>query len=240
MKIKNNALALYIFLCISLLASSYSVSAAENGDAPSDILDLLLRIESKVSGFDTLQTDFIQEKDLAVFRDKIIIKGRIYIQKPRKVAWHAEEPVKYSVLITDDFIRQWDEGTDRVQEIPLSKNPVFRLVVDQMTAWFSGQYVQMLDDYKVHVNKQLPLEIVFLPRDSSNVKKIIKNITVTFREDEKYLQKVKFLEVSGDSTTILFRNTVMNVPIEDDMFKVRPEKRTRHDLSETRTSQSAR
>lgn len=240
MKIKKYILALYIFLFISLIAFSCPVSAVENGDEPSDVLDLLLRIESKFSGFDNLQTDFIQEKDLAIFRDKIIIKGRIYLQKPHKIAWHAEEPVKYSVLITDDFIRQWDEGTDRVQEIPLSKNPVFRLIVDQMTAWFSGQYVRLLDEYKVHVNRQQPLEIVFVPRDGSNVKKIIKNITVTFREDERYLKKVKFLEVSGDNTTIFFRNTVMNVPIEDDMFRVRPAKRTGRDFSAIRTSQSAR
>ena len=61
MKIKKYTLALYVFLFISLIASSYPVPAVENGEEPSDILDLLLKIESKVSGFDNLQTDFIQE-----------------------------------------------------------------------------------------------------------------------------------------------------------------------------------
>jgi len=240
MNIKKKSLALYIFIFISLIVISFPVPAAEKEDEPADVLDLLHRIESRVSGFDSLQTDFIQEKDLAVFRNKIMIKGRICLQKPHKLAWHAEEPVKYSVLITDHFIRQWDEGTEEVQEIPLSKNPFFRLIVDQMSAWFYGQYLQLLDDYTVYINQQQPLEIVFVPRDSSSVKKIIENITVAFREDERYLKKVKFLEISGDSTTIFFRNTVINVPIDDDLFSVRPAKTTGRNLSSRGTSQRAR
>lgn len=196
-------------------------AASEEGKPPSDMHDLLLQLEQQVSDFKTLKTDFTQEKDLAVFQNKIIIKGRIYLQKPGIVAWHVDEPLKYSVLITDKLIRQWDEDTNQVQEIPLSKNPMFRVVIDQLTAWFSGRYVQLMDDYTVSARKTHPLEIEFIPRETSNVKKIIKAITITFREDRKYLQKVRFDEVSGDSTTITFSNTEFNVPIKDSDLEVK-------------------
>ncbi len=197
------------------------VTASEEGKLPSDMRDLLLQMEKQGSDFNSLKTDFTQEKNLAVFRNKIIIRGRIYLQKPGTVAWHVDEPLKYSVLITDKLIRQWDEDTNQVQEIPLSKNPMFRVVIDQLTAWFSGRYVQLLDDYTVSVKKTHPLEIEFIPRESSNVKKIIKTITITFREDRKYLQKVQFDEVSGDSTTITFKNTIFNAPINSADLEVK-------------------
>ncbi len=187
----------------------------------SDMRELLLQMEKQGSDFNSLKTDFIQEKNLAVFRNKIIIKGRIYLQKPGTVAWHVDEPLKYSVLITDKLIRQWDEDTNQVQEIPLSKNPMFRVVIDQLTAWFSGRYVQLLDDYTVSAKKTHPLEIEFVPRESGNMKKIIKAITITFREDRKYLQKVQFDEVSGDSTTITFKNTIFNAPIDSTDLEVK-------------------
>ncbi len=200
-------------------------AAAGDGNSPSDIRALMLRIENRVSDFSTLRTDFVQEKDLAIFQNRIIIRGRIYIQKPQRIAWHVDEPVKYSVLITDRVIRQWDEDTDRVQEISLSGNPVFRTVIEQLTAWFSGRYVQLLDEYAATVIRERPLEIEFIPRDTSNVKNIIKSINVTFREDGKYLQKVLFREISGDSTTILFRNTVLNAPLDEKLFRVKPSRK---------------
>jgi len=68
---------------------------------------MLRRLGENVSAFKSLKTNFVQEKDLAIFQNRIIMKGRIYLQKPNRMAWHVDEPVKYSVVITDKSIRQW-------------------------------------------------------------------------------------------------------------------------------------
>ncbi|MEW6599916.1 MAG: outer membrane lipoprotein carrier protein LolA [Nitrospirota bacterium] len=226
---KTLFVSVFILLSVFISQSSYvsgegpmkgaALSAEEKQDA--GVRDLLLKLQNEVSDFDSLKTDFRQEKNLAVFSNKIVIKGRIYLRKPGTVAWHVDEPLKYSVLITDKLIRQWDEDTDRVQEIPLSTNPMFRVVIDQLTAWFSGQYVQLLDEYSVSVRSEHPLQLEFRPRESGNIKKIIKTITVTFREDRKYLQRVQFDEISGDSTIIIFSNTEFNAPMKSSDFEVK-------------------
>jgi outer membrane lipoprotein-sorting protein len=102
-------------------------------DESPDVTDMLRRLGENVSTFKNLKTEFIQEKNLAIFRNKIILKGRIFLQKPDKIAWHVDEPVKYSVVITDKSIRQWDEDTNRVQETALSGNPVFQNMLNQLT-----------------------------------------------------------------------------------------------------------
>ncbi len=231
MKIRKKVFFLYLFLSLSLITLSPSIvkgESAESAAAPSekanpasDIRSLLVRLEKKISDFQSMQTDFIQEKNLAIFRNRIIIKGRIYIRRPHMIAWLVDEPMKYSVLITDKFIRQWDEDTDRVQETAISGNPVFSVVIDQLTAWFSGKYVRLLDDYNVHVKKNHPLEIEFIPRETAAVKKIIRSISVTFREDERYLSKIHFQEAGGDSTTIIFSNTILNAPIDESVFRIK-------------------
>jgi outer membrane lipoprotein-sorting protein len=185
------------------------------------ISELLTRIGEKVSEFKTLKTDFVQEKNLAIFKRKLIMRGRIYLQKPNTIAWHVDKPVKYSVLITDTAIRQWDEDTDQVQEIPFSKNPVFKIVLNQLTTWFSGNYGSLLNDYTVKVMQQQPYVFEFMPKESNFSRKIVKSITVTFREDEKYLEKIKIQEMSGDSTTITFEHTVIDVPIDSRFFEVK-------------------
>lgn len=222
MKIKKKLIGLFLIYLFSTLINIPLLADAEEDKTShaSDISALLHRLEKKVTGFETLKTDFVQERNLAIFQNKIVLKGTIYLQRPHRVVWHVDEPVKYSVLITDEFVRQWDEDTNQVQEMSLSKNPVFRTVLDQLTAWFSGRYVSLLKDYDVQVQQQSPFVLRFVPKETNITKKIIKHITVEFRKDEKYLKQIKFQEISGDSTTIIFKNTMLNAPIDESVFRI--------------------
>src|SRR4030065_2727521 len=121
-----------LFACFLFL---FIPSTPAAGDETADITEMLRRLGENVSAFKSLKTNFVQEKDLAIFQNKIIMKGRIYLQKPNKIAWHVDEPVKYSVVITDKSIRQWDEDTNRAQAIGISGNPIFQNVLNQLTVW---------------------------------------------------------------------------------------------------------
>lgn len=207
-----------LFTCFLFLFASSTLTA---GDEAADVNELLRRLGENVSAFKSLKTNFVQEKDLAIFQNKIVMKGRIYLQKPNRMAWHVDEPVKYSVVITDKSIRQWDEDTNRVQEIGLSGNPVFQNVLNQLTVWFSGDYFSLLKDYNVRILKKSPLSFEFTPKENNIAGKIIKSITIGLREDERYLQQIKILEISGDRTTIIFKDTIFNAPISDPDFEVK-------------------
>ena len=147
------------------------------------------RLGKKVSDFKTLKTDFIQEKEMAMFKEKLVMKGRIYLQKPNKVAWHVDSPVRYSVLITDKLIRQWDEDTNKVQEISLAKNPMFQNVLNQLTVWFSGEYGSLLGSQRRPAGAARSRWCSSSrPAEKNMSRKVIKSITITFRDDQKYLQ----------------------------------------------------
>lgn len=199
----------------------FNADTLRGEDVSSEIHDLLRKLGENVASFQNLKTDFVQEKNLAIFKNKITIKGRIYLQKPNKIAWHVDEPVKYSVVITEKSVRQWDEDTNRVQEIVLSGNPIFQNVLNQLTVWFSGDYVSLLKDYNVRILKKSPLVFEFSPKENNVTGKIIKSISIGFREDERYLQQIKILELSGDSTIIIFKDTIFNAPINNLDFEVK-------------------
>ncbi len=146
MTIVSTALMASLLSVLLLLVAFRSVFAAEaaTGGSRRTWRAFLNDLGKKVSDFTTLKTDFVQEKEMAMFKEKLVMKGRIYLQKPNKVAWHVDSPVRYSVLITDKLIRQWDEDTNKVQEISLAKNPIFQNVLNQLTVWFSGDYGSLL------------------------------------------------------------------------------------------------
>ena len=214
-----------LFMAIAILAPAYPLSAVEPAKGaepqPQDIARYLNDLGKKVSDFKTLKTDFTQEKKMAMFKEKLVMKGRIYLQKPNKIAWHVDSPLRYSVLITDKLIRQWDEDTNQVQEVSLAKNPIFQNVLNQLTVWFSGEYGALIDSNNVRLVKRDPLVVEFVPKENNISKKVIKSITLTFRHDQKYLQQIRIQEVGGDVTTIIFTNSVLNAPLNNANFEVK-------------------
>jgi len=214
--------ALSLSLVISLPALHAGAAEPSKPAAqPADMTAFLKSVGKKASSFKTLKTDFIQEKKMVMFKEKLVLKGRIYLEKPNKIAWHVDSPVRYSVLMTDKFIRQWDEDTNKVQELSLKGNPVFQNVLSQLNVWFSGEYGSLLETNDVKILKNEPLVLEFIPRDNNFSKKIIKGITITFRNDQNYLQQLKIQEKSGDTTTINFMNTVLNSQLDSRNFEVK-------------------
>lgn len=218
--IMNAVLALA--LCLLLRTGTAAAEEGVKGGSPeqADLSAFLNALGKKVSDFKTLKTDFIQEKEMAMFKEKIVLKGRIYIRKPNELAWHVDSPLRYSVLITDKFIRQWDEDTNQVQEVSLAKNPIFQNVLKQLTVWFSGEYGTLLQDNEMRLVTSVPLVIEFKPRETSISKKVIKSIMITFRDDQTYPRQIRIQELTGDVTIIRFTNTQFNAPLDKKSFEV--------------------
>ncbi len=200
---------------------SHAGAADETTPEAAAVSELLGRLGKEVSAVQTIKTAFIQEKRLAVFQNTVVIKGRIYLQKPGRIAWHVDSPIRYSVVISDTSIRQWDEDTNRVQEISLARNPVFQNVLGQLRVWFSGDYGSLLRDYEAQVVQENPYVFRFSPKKENMAAKVIKNIRIEFREDRKYLSRIVITELSGDSTVITFTDTRFDVPFQTQDFEVK-------------------
>ncbi|MBU0477903.1 outer membrane lipoprotein carrier protein LolA [bacterium] len=210
----NKITIILIALCMSLVSlNAYTEQSVE---------DVLSRLEVKMSEIKTLQTDFVQEKKLAIFDREIILKGKIFLKKPDLFAWHTEEPTRYSMVIRDDIISQWDEDIDQVQKVSMKDNPAFQTVVGQMRKWLSGIYMPLLEEYNITVLGQNPVSLKFTPRENTMAYNIINYVRIVFREDERYIHEIYINEKTGDSTLLRFNDTMLNTPIDDAAWEVKP------------------
>ena len=53
---------------------------------------LLAELQKGLAGTTNVQTEFIQEKTLSLLQRKVVIKGRLAIDQPAKLAWQVVHP----------------------------------------------------------------------------------------------------------------------------------------------------
>ena len=184
------------------------------------------RLAEKFSGVKTVQTSFVQEKSLALFDQKMVMKGKIALESNGRFAWRVTEPVRYTLVMTGTKLKQWDEDSAKVQEISMTSNPVFQAVFTQLQCWFSGRFQDLARDFSVSLVKEKPLTLAFVPK-SAAAGKAVKQVTVVLRDDERYVSEIKIEEAGGDETVMTFHDTVLNDvnPIPAATWEAKPDGR---------------
>ncbi len=209
---------------VLILVILFSLASALDGvceEANSNLIKELKLIEEKMSNITTLSTQFIEEKNLALFDQKLLIKGSLYLQKPSSFAWHISSPLKQRIILRGNVVVQWDEDTNQVQKIDLTSNPSFNVITDQMKRWVSGSYLSLVDEYKIEIMQSSPIKLKFTPFENTVVFKVIKSIMILFQKDEKYIDTIDILETSGDSTKFQFLETSLNLKLDSQVWKVK-------------------
>jgi outer membrane lipoprotein-sorting protein len=207
---------------LQIVLTAGLLAADSHAEPPPPVEDTLRTLEKNFAGITNVQTGFVQEKDLAVLSRKMVLKGTIALQNPGRFAWHVETPLKYGLVIADGNLKQWDEDSDRIQQMALSANPVFQVAVGQIQAWFAGRFVDLTKDFEVQPVAQTPLILEFAPRTNSLAHKAVKCVRLTFRDDRRYVTAMCIEEKSGDRTTMTFTNTVLNGPLDPAVWEVKP------------------
>jgi len=206
------------FICLQVV-NSYADKLSTDVDAA------LGNLEKNMSGIQTIQTDFIQEKNLALFKQKIILQGKVFIQKPGLLSWRVFTPMRYSMVINGKTISQWDEDTNQVQQVSLANNPSFQVAIVQMQNWFCGAFRSMQNDYQIVLIKAHPVTLELIPLENAIPHNFIKRVVVLFEDDERYLKEIDIEERNGDSTALKFVGAKINQAIEAKAWNVKADVR---------------
>jgi outer membrane lipoprotein-sorting protein len=188
-------------------------------------MDVIAHIQKQLHGITSVESDFVEEKNLAMMNHTLKISGHIALAKPDRLIWIVREPVKYAVRIEGDEVEQWDEDTNRVDVIHLGGDATFKAVSEQIQAWFLGDYKVLGDSYDVYLTQKQPVSLAFVPNGQSMVSKLIKRIDLKFNADETYIDTMVLRETGGDVTTIHFINSRVNQPISEGTWEMPPNER---------------
>lgn len=200
-------------------AATQSASAKPPEPASNEFLKALQDDLRKVT---SVQSNFKQTKQLAIFNHQVIIRGRFALAKPERLIWIVNSPVKYAVRLIGAELRQWDQDTNKVQTMQMDGQAGFQTASDQLKAWFLGDYSLLTETFDITIRQREPLTLVFTPKADGMAGEFLKRVELTFGKSRQYIQKLVAFEPGGDVTTIEFTDTRINEPVKDSVWDMPP------------------
>lgn len=166
---------------------------------------LLAHYAARMAEVKTLQSDFAEEKHLALLSEPLKSQGRLAFDKTtRQLRWQYQTPFENGFLITQTGVFRL-QG-DKKEAV---KNAMGRMMAAQMLVWLTLDFNSLQKDYQIMLNGQ---EITFVPRSQQN--KAVKQITVLVDDKNPQLvRQVTLQEPGGDFVVWKFSNTRLNQPL---------------------------
>ena len=200
---------------LALLAFILLAAPCAQAGEPSAVFGSL---ERTAGGANTLASDFVQEKHLAIFKTVMTSRGRFAFMKPDRLRWELTAPVASGFVIEGERGRRWHQRTGRSESFQIGQDPVMKLVSDQLFAWARADFGWLAREYRISVLKDAPAALRLEPR-SAVAAGFLHHLLITFSADGRYVKSVEVHEKDGDFTRIRFVNVAVNRPLKADLFQ---------------------
>jgi outer membrane lipoprotein-sorting protein len=213
------AAPLLVFLSSASL-SAEEASVQTDGETQGTGDAGMAEILSNIANFRTLRTKFVQTKHLKSFKKPMVLNGELCLDRPgKRFAWHVEKPLRYSCVIADGKLTQWDEDSGKTVSVPFSKYPMLEMLSDAMTAFASGDLKALEKDFEAAPGKDGA--IVLKPRSERFAASLITEVELSLDDTKTKIVKVRASEKNGDVTELVYSDSVFDSDIPDTLWQAK-------------------
>lgn len=187
------------------------------GDDLDDELRLIFSAQSDVS---SMQSAFVQTKNLSLFDETIESTGTIVIEKPGFYCWTYESPERSIFYIDGKRTGFYLPETGERDEVDLDKSSGLASIIQSITSIITGNLESStLTDFEVSRTSSFNgfPAYVFTPR-TEELQSLFERVTIRFDEHNKLARDLQILENNGDTTDMTFENWLTNIPVDRSML----------------------
>ena len=181
-----------------------------------DIAAFKARLQDASKKTLTVESEFVQEKNLSLLSNKIISKGYFCFKKENKVRWEYIQPYKYLIIINNDKIFIKDQHQKK--QYDSQSNKIFKEINNFMLGCIQGSILNKEKEYKIDFFENDKLYYVKLIPKSEKMKQIMSEIQIYFDKKDLSVSKLKMVEDGGDFTNIEFSNKKLNINVSEEKF----------------------
>ncbi|MCW3467529.1 outer membrane lipoprotein carrier protein LolA [Chitinophaga nivalis] len=205
-------------ICLICCVAGLPVFAQSGFKPVTDLAPLKQQFARAAQNTQSIQCDFVQEKNLSMLSDKIVSKGKFWFKKENKVRMEYQQPSYYLLVINGKDIRIKD--AQRENKVSGKSNKLFeqvnRITVDCVrgTVLDNADFTSAVSENA----RQYRLELVPV---NKVLKTYFKTIVLLVDKQDYSVASITMQEQSGDDTTISFLHKQLNSQIPDAVFSVK-------------------
>lgn len=161
----------------------------------------LAQVRAQVAQVPVLRGEFVQEKQVAGFKNPLRSDGRFLLARDKGVLWTTTAPFPSEIVITQDRILSRQRDGSRRVEVDAKQQPGLRSVNAMMFALMSGDMKALTSTFEV---KSEPVasgwKMTLVPRS----KQLAQAFTSVRLAGDRYVRDVELREANGDLTRLRF------------------------------------
>ena len=183
-----------------------------------DTISLKQKIENMSKVTNSIEADFVQEKNLSMLSEKITSKGHFVFKKENMLRWEYLTPSKYLVVINKEKIIIKDEK--KTNKYDMNSNKVFKEINDIMLSCVQGTIFKSNKFKTIYLENEKGYKLELIPL-IKNMKDTFKKINLYFDKNVTSVAKMEMIENNDDLTSLDFINKRLNVQITETIFSVK-------------------
>ena len=205
-----------IILIIAVLFTGISLQAQYPGYSPvADLLKFKTDFSAATQKTTSIQSDFVQEKNLSMLSEKITSKGKFWFKKESRVRMEYNQPFQYLMILNKDKV--FVKDGQKENKVSTKSNKLFQQINQIMIDCMQGTTLNN-PDFKTRVFENKNNSLVELTPVTKGLKELFKNINVIVDKKDFSVSSIQMQEISGDNTIIRFTNKELNASIADALF----------------------
>ncbi len=206
MKFKNLT---YVFILVTLWPLVMTASAQEDPKQA-----FLARLKEKNKNVQSIESDFIQERTIAMMEEVLRSSGKFYYKKPGMLKWDQQQPSPYYLIISGDHVVRFDgkkkkEMAANSPQVVYFKNFIMGTVDGSL--FESNQFQSTFEERDSET-------IITLHPQHKSMQKRFRSIELIFDSESLMLKKIVIHEPGDDTMVLIFLNQKFNTLKDDSVF----------------------
>jgi outer membrane lipoprotein-sorting protein len=166
----------------------------------------------------SLQCNFTQKKNISVLSEVITSKGKLLFKAENMLRWEYTSPYFYLFILNNDKVFLKNDNSS--QQFDVKSNKLFKEISSLMVNGIRGDKLIDESKYQVQFFENSSQVMVKLFPKNKEMKSLISAIQLYFNKTTYLVNSLDMNEQSGDVTSIVFTDMVLNQQLSDEKFTV--------------------
>lgn len=213
MKIADNIYALLFFTLFST-----HQNFAQSFVPVKDEAALRNKLTESTNKLTTIQTDFVQQKNMSMISEPVTSKGIFSYKKENKVRLEYNSPSK-NVMVLNNGKMMMSDGK-KVTQMDMNRSKFFQQFNSIVTGSVNGSLFESKDFTVKYFESPAQIKIEMTPI-AKNMKNFLSSIVMVMDKKDYTATRLEMNEPSGDNTILTFGAKKLNIPLDDTLFLLR-------------------